>query len=317
MPVGNVNSTERGSGARYNDGKPDLSLIPPSLLCADGATHYALLRALDNFMFKGDSSLLVDWHYDQMRTHSGTCAKVFEYGKRKYAARGECTCPGGDKAKRRRAEVLAETNMKSTSENLIQSTQSDSEQTAGRGTLGMPLVYDSGKRPEERKPEQSQKTKTALSTEGSRECTVSPESSTTRCLVLGVKSAEVATDYTLTTATRPEELGEYFAIPATSALDFSKGLTAGLNEHSPTCGVHKVTGGAWNWAKGMNWSIPVACALRHADAYYVGNEELDPESGLPHIGHILCNTTMLLYYLTNYEEGNDLPYKVLVKGVNN
>lgn len=317
MPVGNVNSAERGSGARYNDGKPDLSLIPPTFLPEGNEKHGRLLLSLEQLMFTGSMQGLMQWREDEMEQNYDVCAKVFEYGKKKYAARGECTCHGGDKAKRRRAEVLAETNMKSTSENLIQSTQSDSEQIAGRGTLGMPLVYDSGKRPEERKPEQSQKTKTALSTEGSRECTVSPESSTTRCLVLGVKSAEVATDYTLTTATRPEELGEYFAIPATSALDFSKGLTAGLNEHSPTCGVHKVTGGAWNWVKGMAWSIPIACALRHAHALYVEGELLDPESGLPHIGHILCNLIMIEYYLNNYPEGNDLPYKVLVKGVNN
>ena len=28
MSIGDVNSTEKGSGARYNDNKPDLSLIP-------------------------------------------------------------------------------------------------------------------------------------------------------------------------------------------------------------------------------------------------------------------------------------------------
>jgi hypothetical protein len=28
MAVGDVNSNEKGSGARYNDGKADLSLIP-------------------------------------------------------------------------------------------------------------------------------------------------------------------------------------------------------------------------------------------------------------------------------------------------
>jgi hypothetical protein len=45
--VGDVNSTERGSGARYNAGKPDLSLIPISTLADEarvweyGAKKYA------------------------------------------------------------------------------------------------------------------------------------------------------------------------------------------------------------------------------------------------------------------------------------
>lgn len=32
MSVGDIHSTEKGSGARYNDGKPDYSLIPMHLL---------------------------------------------------------------------------------------------------------------------------------------------------------------------------------------------------------------------------------------------------------------------------------------------
>jgi len=48
MSIGDVNSQERGSGARYNDGKPDFSLIP-------------LVTLEDE-------------------------ARVWEYGKRKYSA---------------------------------------------------------------------------------------------------------------------------------------------------------------------------------------------------------------------------------------
>lgn len=67
---------------------------------------------------------------------------------------------------------------------------------------------------------------------------------------------------------------------------------------------------AWNWRKGMNWSIPIACIGRHALAIFRG-EENDPESGLPHIGHIQCNIVMLLDYIDSYPEGNDLPFNVL------
>lgn len=64
---------------------------------------------------------------------------------------------------------------------------------------------------------------------------------------------------------------------------------------------------AWNWAKGMPWSVPLACAARHLERVIVYGEADDSESGLPHRGHVLCNVVMLLHYLTAYPEGDDLP----------
>lgn len=63
---------------------------------------------------------------------------------------------------------------------------------------------------------------------------------------------------------------------------------------------------AWNWAKGMDWSIPLACALRHLSAWQRG-EENDPESGLPHIAHAMCNLRMITLYSKTYPEGDDRP----------
>lgn len=62
----------------------------------------------------------------------------------------------------------------------------------------------------------------------------------------------------------------------------------------------------WNWAKGMPWSVPLACAVRHLLAMEA-DEELDPESGLPHRGHVACNIHMLMYYVDHYPEGDDRP----------
>jgi hypothetical protein len=70
----------------------------------------------------------------------------------------------------------------------------------------------------------------------------------------------------------------------------------------------------WNWAKGMAWSIPLACAVRHLLAAHRG-EDLDPESGLSHEGHAACNIIMLLTYMDTYPEGDDRP-RYLVKRVN-
>lgn len=63
---------------------------------------------------------------------------------------------------------------------------------------------------------------------------------------------------------------------------------------------------AWNWAKGMPWSVPLACAARHLLKIAEG-EELDAESGLSHWGHFYCNLIMLATYETTYPEGDDLP----------
>lgn len=62
----------------------------------------------------------------------------------------------------------------------------------------------------------------------------------------------------------------------------------------------------WNWIKGMNWSVPLACAVRHSLAILSG-EDVDAESGRKHIGHVVCNVFMLIHYAKFYKEGNDLP----------
>ena len=63
---------------------------------------------------------------------------------------------------------------------------------------------------------------------------------------------------------------------------------------------------AWNWAKGMQWSVPLGCALRHMQAVLDG-EFIDDESGLPHIDHVFSNLVMLDYFETHYPEGDDRP----------
>jgi hypothetical protein len=63
---------------------------------------------------------------------------------------------------------------------------------------------------------------------------------------------------------------------------------------------------AWNWAKGMNWSIPLACAARHLMQILDG-EDTDAESGLPHRGHVFCNVVMLLTFEHTFPEGDDRP----------
>ncbi len=71
---------------------------------------------------------------------------------------------------------------------------------------------------------------------------------------------------------------------------------------------------AWNWAKGMAWSIPLACISRHMTAILTG-EELDDESGLRHWAHIVCNILMLDHYSRYYLEGDDRPPREIFNNV--
>lgn len=61
---------------------------------------------------------------------------------------------------------------------------------------------------------------------------------------------------------------------------------------------------AWNWARGQAWSVPIGSGIRHLLAMARG-EGNDPESGLPHRGHVACNAVMLLWFVEHYKDGDD------------
>lgn len=50
-----------------------------------------------------------------------------------------------------------------------------------------------------------------------------------------------------------------------------------------------------NWEKGMDWGRVFAALNRHLWAFWLG-EDLDPESGFPHIEHTLWNAAALVTY---------------------
>lgn len=58
-----------------------------------------------------------------------------------------------------------------------------------------------------------------------------------------------------------------------------------------------------NWTKGLPWLQPYASAMRHLMAWHQG-EDLDKESGLPHLAHAIVNLAMLLHY-DRYGIGKD------------
>ena len=63
-----------------------------------------------------------------------------------------------------------------------------------------------------------------------------------------------------------------------------------------------------NWEKGMDWSRMYDSAMRHLLAFWDG-EDIDSESGLPHIDHALWNVAGLAHYAAFYRDRDDRPRK--------
>lgn len=64
---------------------------------------------------------------------------------------------------------------------------------------------------------------------------------------------------------------------------------------------------AHNWRKGMAWSRFIAAAYRHLTAFLAG-DDIDDESGLPHIDHLMCCVAFLSTY-QKQQLGDDDRYK--------
>lgn len=61
--------------------------------------------------------------------------------------------------------------------------------------------------------------------------------------------------------------------------------------------------GRHNWRKGMDWSRLQSALLRHYSAFADG-EDIDPDSGLPHMSHVIVNAMFLASYQME-GNGND------------
>lgn len=84
-------------------------------------------------------------------------------------------------------------------------------------------------------------------------------------------------------------------IPADVQLALAQVLTHGAAKYAPR-----------NFERGMPWSKAYGPLLRHLNARCLG-ARVDPESGLPHLAHALCNLVFLLAWeLRGMEQFEDL-----------
>lgn len=60
----------------------------------------------------------------------------------------------------------------------------------------------------------------------------------------------------------------------------------------PECNSEDLRTGAHNWRKGFAWTRLIAAAFRHLKAI-LQCEDIDPESGLPHVDHLMCMVAFL------------------------
>ena len=59
-----------------------------------------------------------------------------------------------------------------------------------------------------------------------------------------------------------------------------------------------------NWKKGLSYTQTTESLLRHVYAF-LDNQDIDEESKLHHIGHILCNAMFLSYMIKNRPDLDD------------
>lgn len=62
-----------------------------------------------------------------------------------------------------------------------------------------------------------------------------------------------------------------------------------------------------NWRQGMAWRRLIGAAMRHLQAFSDG-EDIDPESGLPHLDHLAC-CVMFLSEFQKKKLGTDDRFK--------
>jgi len=82
-------------------------------------------------------------------------------------------------------------------------------------------------------------------------------------------------------------------LPASGLTEWARAMTFGARKY-----------GDHNWRKGMAWTRVLGSLTRHLTAF-MGGENIDPESGVNHMAHVMCNAAFLLHYEQHRPEFDD------------
>lgn len=96
-----------------------------------------------------------------------------------------------------------------------------------------------------------------------------------------------------------DEKTRFDLIPEFANEQFAKVLTYGARKYSDN-----------NWKRGMPFTVILASLERHLQAFKRG-EDYDPETGLLHTAHIMCNSAFLTEYYKIYPQGDDRQHSYL------
>lgn len=61
-----------------------------------------------------------------------------------------------------------------------------------------------------------------------------------------------------------------------------------------------------NWTRGYPWSLSFAAMMRHAWAFWNGEDD-DPETGCPHMTSVRFHAAALIYFATHHQQFDDRP----------
>jgi hypothetical protein len=70
---------------------------------------------------------------------------------------------------------------------------------------------------------------------------------------------------------------------------------------------------AFNWARGMPWSVCYDSFMRHWIAWWWLGEDVDSESGQHHLDHCMANLLFLRHYVDSFPAGDDRPCQDLTE----
>ena len=103
-----------------------------------------------------------------------------------------------------------------------------------------------------------------------------------------------------TRVTNPKTGGEKGSKPAQlGAVD-----PASLLELASVAGMGSSKYARYNFCKGVDWSLFFDAMMRHSLAFW-GGEDVDPESGLPHMAHAAWHACALLTMMRRHRDLDD------------